>query len=272
MSLAGTTQSTSTINPKMQDLIDILDPLDSVKQDIILEKIKLFSKSDAKNLISDSNNHFIPKFKQMDIVHCDFTGVGFEWDGPHYALVWDVNPLFDSILVIPTTSQSRKNLHSVINVGKITGLSNKNTTLLVSDMTRVSRKRLTELVYQHPKKGQQTVRLAQSWKSRIIESITTTYTNEITFEEFLITKCGFDMLIDIKNLEKLRYKPVKATYDKINQILKFRIWNEEIYHSLKLVSPKQPIDREIRKRIILDLNSNNNEDKNAALLSLSSWY
>lgn len=271
MSLAGKTESTSTINPKLQDLIDILDPLDPVRQDIILEKVKLFSKSDAKNLTTDANNHFIPKFKQMDIVHCDFTGVGFEWDGPHYALVWDINPLFDSILVIPTTSQTRKNLHSVIDVGKIAGLS-KNTTLLVSDMTRVSRKRLTELIYQHPKKGQQTVGLPQVWKNRIIESIVTTYTNEITFEEFLITRCVADMLTDTRELEKWRYKPVKATYDRTNQILKFRIWNEENYHSLKLSSPKQTIDRETRKQMILDLNSNVTEDKNAALLSLSTFY
>ena len=262
-----------SITPKMQELIDILEPFDTVKQDIILEKIKLFTKSDVKNLSSDGNGHFIPKFKQMDIVHCDFTGVGFEWDGPHYALVWDVNPRFDSILVIPTTSQRRKNLHSVINVGKISGLpNNKDTTLLISDMTRVSRKRLEELTYQHPKKGKQNVRLPQPWKTKIIESITTTYTNEITFEEFLINKCGMDMLVDTVVLEKLRYKPVKASYDKTNKTLSFRIWNEENYHTLKLNSPKNEISREQRRQIILDLNSDLAEEKRAALLSLPSFY
>lgn len=55
----------------------------------------------------DTKKRFTPHFQQLDFVHCHFTGIGFEWDFPHYALVWDINPYFDSVMVIPTTSEIR---------------------------------------------------------------------------------------------------------------------------------------------------------------------
>lgn len=264
--------STPTV-PQVADLITLISSLDPTIQAIISEKLKLFTKSDTTIVSYDSvKEEFLPQYILMDIVHCDFTGVGFEWDGPHYALVWDVNPKFDSMMVIPATSQPRKDIHNMIPVGKITGLNNKETTLLVSDMTRVSRRRLTPVIYNHPKKGQIQVRLPMAWKERITEAIVATYTNEITFEEFLLKKCHMDMVDDIKFLDKWRYKPVKASYNPSSKTLKFCLWNQKQEHTFTLISPKQTITKAQREQMIKHICSKDQTKKSQSLSTYSSFY
>jgi hypothetical protein len=187
----------------------------------------------------------------LDFVHCDFTGVGFEWDGPHYALVWEVNPEFDAITVIPATSQKRKLYANVISVGSVLGLPPGDTTLLVSDMTKVSRKRLTQVIFTHWKKGPTVSRLKRSWINRIVEAIAVTFGNERTFEDYLKVFTKVAMPDDLTFLYTLRFTPVKIQFDETNGVLFYRIWNRDIYHSIKMLQPKSMI-RISEKRQLID--------------------
>lgn len=126
----------------------------------ILAKTKRFMDVEVRSFHKkDGAKKFLPKFDQMEFVHCHFTGVGFEWDLPHYALIWDINPYYDSVMVIPTTSEPREERIDIFSVGKIQGLPKVDTYLLISDMTRVSRKRLEKITYIHEKKGTSNPRL-----------------------------------------------------------------------------------------------------------------
>lgn len=265
----------NSILKELSELNDFLASLSETDRAIILKKIKLFAENDARVISFDSTKQkFVPDFKKMDFVHCDFTGVGFEWDGPHYALIWEVNPKLDSVMVIPATSQNRKeDIAGIIPVGQVSGLPNgKKTTLLVSDMTRVSRKRLSELRYNHPKKGEVAVRLPFPWLDRIKEAIAVTYTNEITFEEFLINNCGVDMVNDIKILREWRFKPIKADYNPQNQVLNVRLWNSDQFYRFELKRPKESIAKDTKKFLISDLLSKDPGIRASAELKFSKLY
>lgn len=265
------------VNDKLKELSDLnnfLAQLNTTERAIILKKIKLFAQSDAKTVPYDSSsNKYSPEYLKMDFVHCDFTGVGFEWDGPHYALIWDIDPKFDSVMVIPSTSKQRKELPGVFSVGQISGLPHgKKTTLLVSDMTRVSRKRLSPLYFNHPKKGQKPVRLATAWMKRIQEAVAVSYANERTFEQILMNNCGVAMVNDLKTLKDWRYKPVKATYDPSTLTLKVRLWNEDKFYNFELKKPKTIITKETKIKLIKDLFSQETHIKNAAEIKYLDLY
>lgn len=258
-----------------KELNTFLASLSEIEQGIITKKIKLFAESDSRVITYDSESQkFSPEHLKMDFVHCNFTGVGFEWDGPHYALIWDVNPKFDSVMVIPTTSQDRKdNIPSIIPVGNISGLPDgKSTTLLVSDMTRVSRKRLEQVFFEHPKKGRVTVRLPVIWMDRIREAIAVTYTNESTFEQLLLNNCRMDMINDMKLLSQWRFRPVKGNYNTTTNILSVRLWNSDEIHSFQLISPKKPVTRGLKKSLINDLISKDSEVKKNAESLFAEYY
>lgn len=258
---------------ELSDLNDFLGSLSKIERGIITKKIKLFAESDSKVITYDSkNDKYTPEYLKMDMVHCDFTGVGYEWDGPHYALIWDVNPKLDSIMVIPTTSQTRKKeIPSIIPVGSISGFK-KSTTLLVSDMTRVSRKRLNPVFYNHPKKGKIPVRLPMPWMPRIREAIAVTYTNEITFEEFIINNCGSDMVSNLKVLKDWRFRPVKAKYNPTTQLLSLRLWNSDEIISFELIGPKKPVTKGFKEKLIKNLFSTDLDIKAKAELLYADLY
>lgn len=265
------------LNEKLKELSDLnnfLSKMTKTERTIILKKIKLFAESDARTVsYNSSSNTFSPQYLKMDFVHCDFTGVGFEWDGPHYALIWDVDPKFDSVMVIPSTSQPRKELPGIFSVGQISGLPHgKRTTLLVSDMTRVSRKRLSPLYFNHPKKGQLSVKLAKPWMKRVQEAIAVSYANERTFEEILMHNCGVAMVNDLKILKEWRYRPVKAKYDYSNLTLRVRLWNEDNFYNFELKEPNKMITKEIKIRLIKDLFSDDPQVKSAAEIKYVDLY
>jgi hypothetical protein len=153
----------------------------------------LFAECDAKEDVLDDRGHFEPKINKLDFVHVDFTGVGSEWDGGHYGLVWNVNPKFESFVVIPTTSQPRQEYADVFPIGRVLGLPPRDTTLLVSDMTRVSRRRIKPVTFIHRTRGEITSRLKPDFVSRIEEAIAVTYRGQITFERFLYSKTAVAM-------------------------------------------------------------------------------
>lgn len=247
---------------EFKDLNEFLAQLPDPERKDILKKITLFAECDAKaeNTITYKTKDGVevkkydPEFVRMEFVHCDFTGVGYEWDGPHYALVWDVHPRLDSIMVIPTTSQPRNESPGVFPVGRISGLPPGITTMLVSDMTRVSRKRLTPLPpYNHPKKGPIKVKLAQPWYERIREAIAVAYNHENTFEEFLMHKCGVDMVDDLSLLAAWRFKPVRCQYNSGSRVLTYGLWNTDQRHSTTLLAPKKQTSIGLKQQLIIDL-------------------
>ena len=108
---------------ELEKLKNTLSTLDPVKKEAIIKKVELFAESDAKPDVLDTDGNYQPEINKLDFVHVDFTGVGSEWDGGHYGVVWSVNPKFDSFVVIPTTSQSRKEYPDVFSDRKSTRLN-----------------------------------------------------------------------------------------------------------------------------------------------------
>jgi hypothetical protein len=247
------------------ELNDFLLSLDSDQRQTIIDKIKRFAESDAKeDIVEERTEHFLPKLNKFDFVHCNFTGVGFEWDGPHYALIWELNPKFDSVMVIPTTSQKRKEFANVIEVGTITGLPNKTTTLLVSDMTRVSRRRLTPVNFIHPKKGQKRSALPKSWSSRINDAIVVTYAGELTLGQYIINKCSLALPADINILFTRRFKPIRGYFDGVNLKFRYRNWNEDNYHIIDMVNPNRMMTLEEKESLVNNLLSIDDQKRTAA--------
>jgi hypothetical protein len=250
------------VDPAIQDLISTLSAIPNPDREDIIRKIKLFAENDAKQHQTEIQKNpytgketkiYLPKLSRLDVVHCDFTGVGFEWDGPHYALVWNVNPAFDSVTVIPTTSESREEYANVFDVGQIQGLPIGKTTLLVADTTTVSRKRLSEIKFKHPKKGVINARLANAWLDRIFQAMSVTFGNEITFQDFVLRSTGVAMPIDLQKFRLWRFVPIHATYDSVAGVLNYRIWNQEQYHKAEFILPKQQISVGIKQQLVRDL-------------------
>lgn len=234
------------------ELNNYLSSLPEVDRDKIIPKLQLFAECDAK-IETKSGKKYVPEFQRLDVVYCDFTGVGYEWDSGHYAIVWDVSPEFDSIMVIPTTSQQRQTYANVFSVESIPGLNQKKTTLLVSDMTRVSRKRLSEKTWNHPKKGLMRVRLQSGWIARITEAIVVTYGNEITFSDYIMNNYGVAMISDLRTLRELAYRPVKCAFDAATKVLTYRLWNDTTWNSIQLINPSAYIAREDKERLVKGL-------------------
>ncbi|MEG6529117.1 hypothetical protein, partial [Bordetella bronchiseptica] len=79
----------------------------------------------------------------------------------------------------------REEYADVFQIGRELGLPDKDTTLLVSNMTRVSRKRIEPVKFKHFTKGEITSRLKKIHVPRIEEAIAVTYGNQTTFQRFL---------------------------------------------------------------------------------------
>ncbi|MBJ6364041.1 hypothetical protein ACFOQM_22710 [Paenibacillus sp. GCM10012307] len=93
------TQLLALTTPEFQELIDKLKKLEPLQNilDIasepdrsrILQKLMTFAEQDAQPFSYDpvQPDHFSPSYKRFDFVDCYFTGVGFEWDAKHIALI-----------------------------------------------------------------------------------------------------------------------------------------------------------------------------------------
>ncbi|MGO4268244.1 hypothetical protein AB4Z22_00105 [Paenibacillus sp. TAF58] len=268
-------------DPDIHALSAYLQTLDPATRGDIIRKLKLFAKCDAKPFQTVTNTlpsgktvtQHLPPLSRLDVVHCDFTGVGFEWDGPHYAVVWNVNSSFDSVTVIPTTSESREEHANVFCVSQITGLPVGRTTLLISDTTTVSRKRIEPVKFTHPKRGTvQSAKVPQSWTERIIQGMAVTFESETTFQEFVIHKTGTAMPADLSLLHSWRFMPVRGTFDGQNNVLNYRIWNKDNYHTTAFILPKQQISVDMKKALVRNLLSNDATVQSAAETQYKAWY
>ncbi|PEK30525.1 hypothetical protein [Bacillus toyonensis] len=238
---------------EQKELNDILFNLSDQKREEVLKKITLFTKSDVKPETKDRNDVFIPALSKLDFVHCDFTGVGYEWDGAHYGVVWEVNPKFDAVTIIPATSKSRTEYANVIPIGNVLGLPPGDTTLLVSDMTKVSRKRIQPVSFNHWQRGVTRSRLKPIWAQRIVEAIAVTFGNEITFEQYLKESTGVAMPDNLDILRSNRFKPIRGIYDRTNNILKYRVWNQDNWHTITMKYPHTQFNKHAKAKLVVDL-------------------
>ena len=259
---------------KLKDLQPLQDALEQIPEPdriVTLNRIQTFVERDSIIMRKVSSRVYEPRFSRFDFVDCYFTGMGFEWDGKHIALIWDIDPNMDSVMVIPTTSKKRYPSKSNLNVGAVKGLYGGETTLLFRDMTRVSRKRLVPLnPYYHPKKKVNLpVRLTTSYSDQILWGVVTNYANEITFEETLKFNTGIAMVSDLIILKNERFKAVRSVYDNTENILEYRTWNKDNNQRIKLITPRIQIPKETKMRLIDDLFS---EDENTRVHAEAHYY
>jgi hypothetical protein len=268
-------------DPDIQSLAAYLQTLNPTTRGDIIRKLKLFAECDSKPFQTVTNTNpngkqvtqHLPPLARLDVVHCNFTGVGFEWDGPHYGVVWNVNSAFDSVTVIPTTSERREEHANVFSIFQVTGLPVGQTTLLISDTTTVSRKRIDPVKFRHPKRGTiQSSKVPQSWIDRIIQGMAITFEGETTFQELLIHKTGIAMLSDISLLDAWRFVPVRGSYDVEANVLNYRIWNRDNYHTAEFVLPKQQISVQMKKDLVRNLLSSDLVVRLSAETQYNTWY
>lgn len=260
------------IDAELSDLKQILLALPELKRKGILKKIELFSQSDAKPDNIDPNGFYKPVINKYDFVHVDFTGVGGEWDGAHYGLVWNVNPKFESFTIIPTTSQQREEYANVFPIGKVLGLPNGVTTLLVGDMTKISRKRVTPVTFRHHTRGIINSRLKEQYIPRIQEAVAVTYGGQVTFETFLRENTKVAMPEDLSPLYAWRFKPIVGRYVEQSNELQYRLWTSDQWHSLKMINPNRTISKNDKKAILRGLFSQNQQDRVRAEWNYHEFY
>ncbi|ETT61037.1 hypothetical protein BSK66_31875 [Paenibacillus odorifer] len=260
----------------LEPLQVLLDTVPEPDRTMTLEKLITFAQNDIKplNRSTTSPYHYAPPYSRFDLVNCYFTGIGYEWDAKHIALVWDVYPQLDSVMVIPTTSKTRTESKNVFSVNSIPGLrGGKETTLLISDMTRVSRKRIEPLdPYRHPKKGLVPIRLPASWADRILSGIVSTYAGEFTFEEFLKFKAGAAMVSDLRILKEKRFYAIRGKVDPVSNILHYHAWNKVDQQQIQLIMPRFTIMKEIKMKLIDDLFSDIEQVRVHAEAHYYDWY
>lgn len=237
----------------------ILSQLDIKNRKLVVDKTIRFMNIDMKSAtIVKKTGRFTPEYRKFEFVHCHFTGIGFEWDFPHFALIWDIDPYMDSVLVIPTTSTPRNEHIDVFSVDQIQGLPKGKTYLLISDMTRVSRKRLEKIVYTHKKHGLTNPMLPKSWESRIHHGIVSRTIQLPSFEKVVINHCGLNMVDGLTLYNNLKFKSIVFyNFDKTSNVLTYRIWDKSENETLELIPPNTStlIWKEQKEKKLLWLNS-----------------
>lgn len=254
---------------------EILSRIDKDKRKLIVDKARRFMSIDTKEEEKTNRGTYATQFRKFEFVRCHFTGIGFEWDLPHFALVWDVNPKMDSVLVIPTTSVKRDEHIDVFPVGQIPGLPKATTHLLISDITMVSRKRLEKIKYKHDKYGLTNPRLAKSWEDRIEQGIVSKTLQKPAFETIISQKCNLCMVSTIRMYNDLKFKAIiDYSFDKKTNSLTYRIWNKDTSSTIQLISPTSSvkISTDHKKQKLNWLNSKDNTKRSLARQFFSEIY
>lgn len=237
------------ITAQLQDIKNIFDfvnLLPNVERGMLIEKLEIFSFCENVVLARNPADHrfYDQVYKRRDIVHCRLAGVGREFSKDHFALVWDDDPANEKITVIPTTSQIKLEYADVFDLGVIAGLPPGQTTLLVNDLIRISRKRITSV----------NGRLHKSWEERIKQAIAVSFGSEVTLETVIRNVCGDSMPINLPLFKTMRFLPIRDhVYDVANQLLHYRKWNELPMQSLSLIRPQHPFDSSRKKTLLKNL-------------------
>lgn len=99
--------------------------------------IKTIVEVEKTIILKDDNGFYSSQIvNRGDIVHVKFVGMGAVINRPHYAIVWEVNPKADHIIVIPMTSKPSPKF----DLGFIPGMSKPNNVVKLNQLQCVSRK------------------------------------------------------------------------------------------------------------------------------------
>lgn len=147
-----------------------------------------------------------PYFNQMDVIYCNFGGIGREYDGPHFAIVWEDNHAETELLVIPTTSQYTKEYADEFNIGRVTGLPARDTIVSVKKLMRISRKRV---IHHRFKQGQ----IHRGFKDRIENAIAIAINQEKPLEYYVRNECRSALPVNIQTIySSIRFTPVQDVH------------------------------------------------------------
>jgi len=197
-----------------------------------------------------------PFFSRFDIIHCQFGGVGWEYDGPHYAMVWEDKHFELEITVIPSTSQFNGESVTDFSVGYIGGLpAGKRTILSIPKLIKISRKRVDlnsvrgTYVYGSIPLGQlawieQRVNWALAfwlYKERSLHYYIRNETQECLPVNFLT---GYDAI---------RFSPVRdVQWERSTFQLHYRLWNEPVMRILQMKQPRAFVKKSYKMVEIYD--------------------
>lgn len=116
---------------------------------IILDNVISVTQLSSVKVERGTNKSFLPSLERGNIVSCEYTGIGREYNDTHFAIVWYAPPTDENIVVIPMTSQPKLESKKVFAIGKIPNFitvkgasSIKPSWVHLSKMSEVSRKRI----------------------------------------------------------------------------------------------------------------------------------
>ncbi|GAA4297121.1 hypothetical protein GCM10023142_36660 [Anaerocolumna aminovalerica] len=117
---------------------------------MILDNVIRVTQLSSVKVERGTNNAYLPQLKRGNIVSCEFTGLGTEYNDTHFAIVWSAPPNDESIIVIPMTSQPKLESMKTFTIGKIENfvtsrdcLDIKESWVHLGKIREVSRKRIS---------------------------------------------------------------------------------------------------------------------------------
>jgi len=121
---------------------------DSANLNILDNVIRVTQLSSIK-VEKGTNNSFLPSLERGNIVSCEYTGIGAEYNDTHYAIVWSAPPINENVVLIPMTSQPKYESIGTFTIGLIPNfitvkgsLTVKESWVHLTKMSEVSRKRI----------------------------------------------------------------------------------------------------------------------------------
>ncbi|MCP3776406.1 type II toxin-antitoxin system PemK/MazF family toxin [Paenibacillus sp. MZ04-78.2] len=215
---------------------------------------------------------FLTEVKPLDVIHCHLAGVGFEYTGDHYAVIWNANPLFEVITVIPTTSKTKYEYPSVFNIGSIPGLPPNLTTLNVDKMLQISRLRITNK-YGNLKGA--TDLMGRDVEERIKQGIAVYYGGEESLENIVRTQCSVAMPKDLVAFNVVRHVPAKFVnfrYVGRDAVLEYRLWNETDLRQLDLIYPNTRYPLAKKRELMKNLFYKSGSDQSNAIVEYTRLF
>lgn len=178
-----------TVREINQEIMNISDDPNGYSRAETLEKLLHYSKSVGNHYKKDENGIFVPQVRPRNVVLVDFSGMGSEMSGEHYAIVWEAIPKRDHLIVIPTTSYKddlTKESGTYFNIGKV-GFLEGETVVKLDQTTAISRKRILSYTHVEPGTGRKKwVSITEEQEKRIQEGIRVLWFKEKTLYHVIL--------------------------------------------------------------------------------------
>jgi hypothetical protein len=260
------------LSKQLKEMENILSKVPLNEALTSIKKTKRFLEVDLREENEkDESNCYLPALEPLEIVECEFTGIGFEFDKFHYAVVWEVNPRFDSIVILPMTSVEKDEYADEFYVGKIKGLKDVESRLLVSSLDKSSRKRLKKISYTVDEK-EYNPKLSNTYYEKILNGIAVKIMKHRTLEDYLIFDFPSLAPSNISSYGKQRFDAVSdVSYDESEGILHYHTWNGT-KKSLDVIPPKEEIKPFVRQKMLQSLYSRDASKKKMAEKKYKSFY